>query len=177
MPGLPATIAFHHRKLPPRCTVCAVHPMPPLQRHQRVRGLRPVRTSRTVSGSSHGVLQRPPLRRMSARVSTPGCPGPGAATLPARSALAVPPSFDGLLHTGLSRSIAPCKRPWGSPGFEPTTDTRSATKPTLLTGVMPFGAFPSYASVPASPRRPAPKCWSSCSPPVLPFSTLARSVA
>lgn len=91
---------------------------------RRVRGPRPVRARRTVSGSSHGVLQRPPLRRSSSRVSTPGCPGPKVATPPTRSALAVPPSFDGLLHTSLSRFVAPCRRPWGSPGFEPTCNTR-----------------------------------------------------
>lgn len=55
--------------------------------------------------------------------STPGCPGLGIATSPARSVLAVPPSFDGFLLTGPCRFVAPCMRPWGSSGFQPTSDT------------------------------------------------------
>lgn len=40
------------------------------------------------------------------------------ATAGARSALAVSHGFDGLLRASLCRSIAPCSRLWGSPGFE-----------------------------------------------------------
>jgi hypothetical protein len=69
-----------------------------------------------------GFLQRPPLRRHQQCASTPGYPGPGIATSRARSVLTVPPGSDGLLRASPCRFVAPCYRPWGSPGFEPTTD-------------------------------------------------------
>jgi hypothetical protein len=40
-----------------------------------------------------------------------------AATFRTRSALAVPPGCDGLLHLALCRFVAPCCRSWGSPCF------------------------------------------------------------
>lgn len=43
---------------------------------------------------------------------------PEAATLRTRSALAVPPGFDGLLRPTSRRFFAPCNRPWGSPRFK-----------------------------------------------------------
>lgn len=42
---------------------------------------------------------------------------PGEATLQVRSALAVPPGFDGLLRAILRRFVAPCSQSWGSPRF------------------------------------------------------------
>jgi len=42
---------------------------------------------------------------------------PGVARFRARSVLAVPPGFDGLLCTIPCRFVAPCSRPWGSPRF------------------------------------------------------------
>jgi hypothetical protein len=40
---------------------------------------------------------------------------PGVATLRTRSALAVPPGYDGFLRWVRCRFVAPCSRPWGSP--------------------------------------------------------------
>jgi len=42
---------------------------------------------------------------------------PGLANSRVRSALVVPPDFDGLLHLALCRFVAPCCRSWGSPCF------------------------------------------------------------
>jgi hypothetical protein len=63
------------------------------------------------SSSSHGVLQRSPFRRHRARESTSGFPERLAATPRARSALAVPPGFSGLLLTSPRRLVASCSRP------------------------------------------------------------------
>jgi len=109
------------------------------------------------SSSSLGVLQRPPLRRHQARESTSGCPEPEAATPRTCSTLAVSHDFGGFLLTGLRRFVAPCSRPWSSPGFQPRADARCkqrfAGNPTVLTDVTPFGAFPSSPSGTVSLRR------------------------
>jgi len=85
---------------------------------------------RPLPGSSLGVLSK------NAPPSTPAvCVHsrlPGARELPhsrARSALAVPPGSSGLLRTRPCRFVAPCSRPWGPPGFEPTVDYRRSTDP------------------------------------------------
>jgi len=88
--------------------------------------------------SSHGVVNCSPLRRHSPCASTPGQPHassryfpegkhrtesrcvaalrPELARAQTRSALAVPPGFSGFLRASLCRFVAPCSRPWGSPG-------------------------------------------------------------
>jgi hypothetical protein len=65
---------------------------------------------------------------------------PELATARTRSALAVPPGFGGFLRASLCRFVAPCSRPWGSPGC----------------GLRSWGGSPLFvdrASV--SPRRPS----------------------
>jgi hypothetical protein len=90
-----------------------------------VRGLRTTITEVIASSSSsHGVPQRPPLRRHGASESTSGCPERLVATPRACSVLAVPPGFDGFLLAGLCGFVAPRNRPWGSPGFQPRADIR-----------------------------------------------------
>jgi hypothetical protein len=81
------------------------------------------------TGSSLGVVQRTPLHRHGDSESTPGCPGLWVATPRARSALAVPPGFDGFRLAGPCRLVASCSRSWGSPGFEPTRDQCRSTVP------------------------------------------------
>jgi hypothetical protein len=90
--------------------------------------------------SSLGVVQRTPLRRHPRHASTPGQPQDPSrprseesgcsrpclmaalrhelAKARARSALAVSHGFDGFLRVSRCRFVAPCSRPWGSPGFE-----------------------------------------------------------
>jgi hypothetical protein len=73
-------------------------------------------------GSSHGILSKTAPPSYSPCASTPGEPGPENATSRARSVLAVPPGFDGLLRTRSRGFVAPRSRPWGPPGFEPMAD-------------------------------------------------------
>jgi hypothetical protein len=69
-------------------------------------------------GSSLGVFQRSPLHQHQRHTSAPYFYDPGwlpthrreVARLRARSALAVPPGFDGLLRVTPCRFIAPCNR-------------------------------------------------------------------
>jgi len=111
----------------------------PLLRRRRVRAVRPtttlqhdttsrwaVRWRRVRPDSSLGVVQRSPLRRHQLCASTPGLGSSqaryvslrfGAARSRTRSALAVPPGFDGFLRAVPCRSVAPCSRPWGPPRF------------------------------------------------------------
>jgi hypothetical protein len=89
----------------------------PARAAQRIR-LRP--------DSSLGVFQSPPLHRHHRLASTPGdlrrgIHRPGPARIRARSALAVPPGFDGLLRETGRRLVASCSRSWGSPPCGPST--------------------------------------------------------
>jgi len=79
------------------------------------------------------------------------------ATPRACSVLVVPPDFDGLLHTLPRRSIAPCNRSWGSPGFRPSRGPaplpriaarhhNGAALTVVLTGAPPSRVFPSPAA-------------------------------
>lgn len=81
----------------------------------------------------------------------------------ARSALAVLPDFSGLLHTRPCGFVAPRKRPWGPPGFQPTADlprrNATAVHPTFPTGALPFEVFPSPVAVVLSPEPLPPRCW------------------
>lgn len=90
--------------------------------------------------SSLGVVQRSPLHRLEHCASTPGrsCPQascldlrPGAATSRTRSALAVPPGFDGFLRATLCRFVAPCCRSWGSPRFGRIRRRRYRARPSV----------------------------------------------
>jgi hypothetical protein len=70
-----------------------------------------------------------------------------------RSALVVPPDFDGLLHDAPCESIAPRYRPWGSPCFQPDTDV-----PCFPRRRQPSEAFPSLVAVSISPSLLPSRC-------------------
>jgi hypothetical protein len=85
---------------------------------------------------------------------------PGAATSRTRSALAVPPGFDGLLHLALCRFVAPCCRSWGSPCFRSSESVRPRPiRPPRRVGVRflsALGSLPGEGALrfrlPARPR-------------------------
>jgi hypothetical protein len=96
------------------------------------------------SGSSHEVLQRPPLHRYQPLAS---CfqlrrAGEKAANLLRSAVHAVSHDFNGFVRRRPCELVASHNRTWGSPGFMPTSDV-AAAYPTLLTGAIPFEVFPS----------------------------------
>lgn len=112
--------------------------------------------------SSHGVVQRTPLRRHEHAASTPGTapvnrasPSAWSCHLQARSALAVPPGFDGFLRIVPRRSVAPCSRPWGSPPFPAlwSTDLGFSENPPLARRIASTRATPACAERPPPPAE------------------------
>jgi hypothetical protein len=98
----------------------SVKPLP--ERHMPVRASQPAGCPKAHSGvdSSHGVHRVAPASTQTLRVHsrlTEASLWHEVATPRARSALAVPPGFGGLLRTMLCRFVAPCSRPWGSHSF------------------------------------------------------------
>lgn len=73
---------------------------------------------------------------------------PGAASSQARSVHVVPPDFDGLLRTSPRRSVAPCRRPWGSPRFRHVRVWVSGARPSARGAMSP-------SSSRSRPRFPA----------------------
>jgi len=69
----------------------------------------------------------------------------GPARFRARSVLAVPPGFDGLLRATVCRFVAPCSRSWGSPHFkvEPVSGSRLPAK-TRICGVTTASPHPAH---------------------------------
>lgn len=74
---------------------------------------------------------------------------PGAARSQARSVHVVPPDFDGLLRTSPRRSVAPCRRPWGSPRFRHVRMWDTGARPSARGAMSPS----SSRSRPRSPAR------------------------
>jgi hypothetical protein len=68
-----------------------------------------------------------------------------------RSALAVPPGFDGLLRASTRRLVASCSRPWGSPRFGSGSGMSRRC----------FASSPVMSPSPRSPRRSG---WTGCPP-------------
>lgn len=92
-------------------------------------------------------LQRPPLHRHRPPASRFQIrrPGEEVANLLRGAVRAVSHDFDGFVRRRLCGLVASHYRPWGSPGFVPTDDV-TAAHPTLLTGAVPFEAFPFWRS-------------------------------
>jgi hypothetical protein len=102
--------------------------------------------------SSPGVFQRPPLHRPRIARPLPGIAAlrPGGATHQTRSALAVPPGFDGLRRTIRAGLL----RPAAGPGVRHVSDPPT-TQPTLASVAGFAGHPPRWRSDPSerSPRR------------------------
>jgi hypothetical protein len=87
---------------------------------------------------------------------------PEGANLQACSVRAVSHDFDGLLRTTPRKSVAPCNRPWGSPGFTPVNRSSLELPQSVVT-------LRSVSLSGSSARSPFPK---ECSPEPDPLSPL-----
>lgn len=107
-----------------------------------------------------------PLHRHAPRVHSQMLPEsctlrPVLATAQVRSALAVPPGFDGFLRATLRRFIAPCNQSWGSPRFSsPACADSRLRRPDPLPGTpcsyTPSRAFPSLSAMNYEPCHHGP---------------------
>jgi hypothetical protein len=110
----------------------------PLHRHTLVRPL-PARCRPRPNEVPTGVSTRPTevVRDGFFTDCSAACLRPEAASLESCSALAVSHDFGGLLRTCACRSVAPCCRPWGSPGCRPPTRVVPRRQPKLLSRTVP----------------------------------------
>jgi len=110
-----------------------------------------------VSGPSHPLAKGGDLRHLTAKSNAP-------------SVLAVPPGFDGLLHSWPRRFVSPCFRPWGSSRFQPNLPLAALLR-RLVPCVFLRPAYRTLRSVSLRDSRtvsPQPLPSRRCSPPLFP---------
>ena len=113
----------------------------------------------SVSGPSRPLVKENDLRHLTAKSNTSSVP-------------AVPPGFDGLLHSWPCRFVSPYFRPWGSGRFQPNLP-RAALLRRLVPCVFLRPAYRTLRSVSLRDSRtasPQPLPSRRCSPPLFPVA-------